>query len=432
MLLGFVGIVIDVGRLYVTQRHLQTATDAAALAAAQDLPNGTTALATVCTYSATAATGNCPATDNSGGYIPCRCRRQQLELEPRHRLDEGNTRVPLQDLRRGELPDRHRLPTSVLPALLALPTDVAGCNAIKVTETTDRAADRHADPRARQHDGQRQFDRKPRRRKLQTARHRGRSRPYDLDEPRLHRRHRAGNIHYAHEVRLCEIRRPPASRGAGTLPDDAFVVRHRRHRKRRCRAARPGRDDGPPGGRPADFEHEHDNRQRDRLLPEHRRERPHPQHDGGRLPDGALVERLQADGRHVPEERDDPQRQLRPRQVGVVGEMSGRHLPRQQRIRCRILDRRGRNDGGQQQWDRRRPEHRNERQQGFPVAKRDQLRHTATVRQPGNGRYHARDSQVVQQRDVVSHHRWPECRIGLPHPGELDHDDRRRADSRPG
>lgn len=52
-LLGAAGLVIDVARLYSAQRHLQIATDAAALAAAADLPNGTTATTTACSYSAT-------------------------------------------------------------------------------------------------------------------------------------------------------------------------------------------------------------------------------------------------------------------------------------------------------------------------------------------------------------------------------------------
>ncbi len=47
--LGMVGLVVDVGELYVTQRHLQTAADAAALAAARDLPNSTVS---ACSYSA--------------------------------------------------------------------------------------------------------------------------------------------------------------------------------------------------------------------------------------------------------------------------------------------------------------------------------------------------------------------------------------------
>ena len=43
VLLGFAGLVIDVGRVYVAQRQLQAAVDAAALAAGQDLPDSVAA-----------------------------------------------------------------------------------------------------------------------------------------------------------------------------------------------------------------------------------------------------------------------------------------------------------------------------------------------------------------------------------------------------
>ena len=66
VLLGMAGLVIDVGELYVTQRHLQTAADAAALAAAQDLP-GSTGPTMACTYSASpAGTTTCGVDDGSG------------------------------------------------------------------------------------------------------------------------------------------------------------------------------------------------------------------------------------------------------------------------------------------------------------------------------------------------------------------------------
>ena len=52
VLLAVLGLVIDVGELYLTQRHLQTAADSAALAAAQDLPNSSS---NACTYSASPA-----------------------------------------------------------------------------------------------------------------------------------------------------------------------------------------------------------------------------------------------------------------------------------------------------------------------------------------------------------------------------------------
>jgi Flp pilus assembly protein TadG len=57
--IGMLGLIVDVGVSYLDQRQLQTATDAAALAAAQDLPNGATAATTACSYSAGAATDTC-------------------------------------------------------------------------------------------------------------------------------------------------------------------------------------------------------------------------------------------------------------------------------------------------------------------------------------------------------------------------------------
>ena len=51
-LLGIGAFSIDVGFAYYAKRQLQSATDAAALAGAQDLPNATTAIATATTYAA--------------------------------------------------------------------------------------------------------------------------------------------------------------------------------------------------------------------------------------------------------------------------------------------------------------------------------------------------------------------------------------------
>jgi Flp pilus assembly protein TadG len=56
-LIAIVGVVIDVGRLYVAQRELQTAADAAALAGVEALPDGATAQTAALTYSATSAGG---------------------------------------------------------------------------------------------------------------------------------------------------------------------------------------------------------------------------------------------------------------------------------------------------------------------------------------------------------------------------------------
>ena len=56
-LLGISAFAIDVGYAYYAKRQLQSATDAAALAGAQDLPTAATAIATATTY----ATANTPA-----------------------------------------------------------------------------------------------------------------------------------------------------------------------------------------------------------------------------------------------------------------------------------------------------------------------------------------------------------------------------------
>ena len=63
MLLGFAGLSIDVGRIFYCYRELQAATDAAALAGAEDLPNST-AIATARSYSA--VPGNRNAIPNMG------------------------------------------------------------------------------------------------------------------------------------------------------------------------------------------------------------------------------------------------------------------------------------------------------------------------------------------------------------------------------
>ena len=53
ILLGFAGLVIDIGRVYVAQRELQQAVDAAALAAGQDLPDSVAAHQEALAYGAT-------------------------------------------------------------------------------------------------------------------------------------------------------------------------------------------------------------------------------------------------------------------------------------------------------------------------------------------------------------------------------------------
>jgi Flp pilus assembly protein TadG len=63
VLLGFAGLAIDLGRVWVAQRKLQAAVDAATLAAGQDLPNAATA------YSAALSYGGATGENNAvGGY----------------------------------------------------------------------------------------------------------------------------------------------------------------------------------------------------------------------------------------------------------------------------------------------------------------------------------------------------------------------------
>ena len=57
-LTGMIGIVIDIGYAYKTQRDLQSAADAAALAGAQQLPDSTAATATATQYGASRSGGN--------------------------------------------------------------------------------------------------------------------------------------------------------------------------------------------------------------------------------------------------------------------------------------------------------------------------------------------------------------------------------------
>ena len=79
VLCGFAGLTIDVGRIYVAHRQLQQAVDAAALAAAQDLPVTATATSDVTTYSALA--GQQERQDRDGG----RRADRDLQVPREHR-----------------------------------------------------------------------------------------------------------------------------------------------------------------------------------------------------------------------------------------------------------------------------------------------------------------------------------------------------------
>ena len=64
VLLGFAALVVDIGRVWIAQRNLQAAVDAAALVAGQNLPNATTAYSEAVSYSG--ATGDKNALDGYG------------------------------------------------------------------------------------------------------------------------------------------------------------------------------------------------------------------------------------------------------------------------------------------------------------------------------------------------------------------------------
>ncbi len=75
MLIGMMGLVVDVGRVMVAQRALQAATDAAALAGAYNIPAGT-AVTAATTYSATSGQKNASAsytTTMVSGYPLLEC-----------------------------------------------------------------------------------------------------------------------------------------------------------------------------------------------------------------------------------------------------------------------------------------------------------------------------------------------------------------------
>ena len=124
ILLAFGGLVLDVGKIYIAQRQLQTATDAAALAAAQDLPDDTTAQTTACQFSGSDGTAAAdPCTGIAGANVASLTGVQTT----------ARARVPLDREHRDRL---HR--QSLVPAGQALNpsgTLAGGCNAIKVTES---------------------------------------------------------------------------------------------------------------------------------------------------------------------------------------------------------------------------------------------------------------------------------------------------------
>ena len=102
VLIGIGALVIDGGSWFRTQRHLQTAADAAALAGAQDLPNTGVAQASAIDY-AQQELHECALTD---GDLPRHITVRRQLLRRRRRADDGPGH-PREDLRR-RLQQRHR------------------------------------------------------------------------------------------------------------------------------------------------------------------------------------------------------------------------------------------------------------------------------------------------------------------------------------
>jgi len=127
VLIGFAGIVIDIGRLYVAQRQLQQAVDAAALAAGQSLPHAIAGYVSAVDYSAAsgefnqhplsmsanAATVTFECLQSLAPGLPCSTDLDQTSCHP------AESAPPLTRDRNGNL--------------VAGPTTT--CNAVKVTET---------------------------------------------------------------------------------------------------------------------------------------------------------------------------------------------------------------------------------------------------------------------------------------------------------
>ena len=112
VLVGVAGLVIDLGRVYVAQKQLQQAVDAAALVAGQDLPNSTTAQSDAILFSATGKNAHSGMTAGSP-TIQFKCLSGSAEqgLNLPCSIDGGST-----------------------PVAPCGPTGT-GCNAVTVTQT---------------------------------------------------------------------------------------------------------------------------------------------------------------------------------------------------------------------------------------------------------------------------------------------------------
>lgn len=131
VILGITGLVVDVGQLHSVQSKLQTAANAAALAAGDYLPN-TGAINAGCTYSASLTNDQCngvaQTTDGANSYTSLPGVTTSVEPECLSTASAGigcatGTECPAP-------------PTGPYLPPYGSVNDVAGCNAVKVTETT--------------------------------------------------------------------------------------------------------------------------------------------------------------------------------------------------------------------------------------------------------------------------------------------------------
>jgi Putative Flp pilus-assembly TadE/G-like len=131
VLLGMLGLVVDVGQLYITKHRLQTAADAAALSAAQDLPNGSVAEETACTYSASPGSARGTTCTGDGGAIDLSSNGENYHTT----LAGVQTTAQLECLS-VDTAGTSCVTGSGCPGASYPPSGRPGCNAIKVTETT--------------------------------------------------------------------------------------------------------------------------------------------------------------------------------------------------------------------------------------------------------------------------------------------------------
>jgi Putative Flp pilus-assembly TadE/G-like/von Willebrand factor type A domain len=122
VLLGFTGMVIDLGRVWVAQRQLQAAVDASALVAGQNLPNATSSYSSALSYGGTGknAVGGYGVTANAPS-VTFQCVSHAPNYtsgsSPTCPADTSNTNCQ---------------PTGAQPTQ---PTGATTCNAVHVTET---------------------------------------------------------------------------------------------------------------------------------------------------------------------------------------------------------------------------------------------------------------------------------------------------------